>query len=101
MTLTRFIKNYLLQVSHTLAGTRMVKQKCVAKHFEAIENLGCTSIVCVDKTGTLTENKMAVSHLWIGGLSMMEVVQDKVLGYNEHDHFNSTNRSQHQGLNVR
>ncbi|MBT8258816.1 MAG: cation-transporting P-type ATPase [Bacteroidia bacterium] len=42
---------------------RLSRQKVVIKHLEAVQTLGETTVVCTDKTGTLTENKMSVQTL--------------------------------------
>ena len=53
-------------------GTRkMAADNAIIKDLKAVESLGCVSVICSDKTGTLTQNKMTVKEVYIDGKCML------------------------------
>lgn len=66
-----------LTVCMTLSAKQLKKKNCLAKTLQAVETLGSTSCICSDKTGTLTENQMRVSHLF---------TNFKIIDKNDHTH---------------
>lgn len=57
----------IVTIALALAVGRMVKRKALIRKLHAVETLGCSSVVCTDKTGTLTENKMTVRSIFAAG----------------------------------
>jgi P-type Ca2+ transporter type 2C len=73
-----------LSIFFAMGAWRLAKIKVLARRSAVIETLGATTVLCVDKTGTLTENKMRVSQLYASGLHLSLVGSEKTLP--EHFH---------------
>ena len=51
-----------------MSSQRMAKRQALIKHLSSVETLGCTTVICTDKTGTLTENRMKVDRFYADDL---------------------------------
>lgn len=57
----------IVTVALSLGVQRMIRKKAIVRKLSAVETLGCASVICSDKTGTMTENQMTVRELFLNG----------------------------------
>ncbi|PMR72894.1 HAD-IC family P-type ATPase [Billgrantia endophytica] len=67
----------VLTITLAIGVQRMASRHAIVRHLPAIETLGAVSVICSDKTGTLTRNEMTVRHVQVGG----DLVEVEGVGY--------------------
>lgn len=55
----------IVTIVQAMGTQKMAKEHAIIKELKAVESLGCVSVICSDKTGTLTQNKMTVQEIYI------------------------------------
>ncbi len=66
-------------LSLAMATQRMARRNALIRHLPAVETLGATTVICSDKTGTLTQNRMAVHEVWLNG-QVVEAIRSDIPG---------------------
>jgi len=56
-----------LTLALALGAQRMARRRSLLRRLSSVETLGSTTVICTDKTGTLTENRMAARYIWVSG----------------------------------
>ena len=62
----------IVTIVQAMGTKKMAKENAIIKDLAAVESLGSVSVICSDKTGTLTQNKMTVQDIYIGGELLKE-----------------------------
>lgn len=57
----------IVTIVQAFGTQKMAKENAIIKNLKAVESLGCVSVICSDKTGTLTQNKMTVQQAYVDG----------------------------------
>lgn len=57
----------IVTIVQAFGTQKMAKENAIIKDLKAVESLGCVSVICSDKTGTLTQNKMTVQQIYVDG----------------------------------
>ena len=66
----------IVTIVQAMGTQKMAREHAIIKDLKAVESLGCVSVICSDKTGTLTQNKMTVQKIYLDHTAIMpEVLQ--------------------------
>ena len=75
----------IVTISLALGMREMIKRHALIRRLASVETLGSATIICSDKTGTLTQNEMTVTRVWVDG----EVLDVSGSGYNPEGSFSA------------
>jgi Ca2+-transporting ATPase len=70
----------ILTVFLSMGAWRLAKKNSLVRKLPSVETLGAVSVLCVDKTGTITMNQMAVQEIWTAGCSEESLIETMGLG---------------------
>ncbi|MDH3283028.1 MAG: HAD-IC family P-type ATPase, partial [Gammaproteobacteria bacterium] len=79
----------VVTISLALGVRRMVRRHALIRRLPIVETLGSTSVICSDKTGTLTKNEMTVREIWVDG----RVIEVSGSGYTPQGQFHAGDKS--------
>lgn len=85
----------IVTIALALGVQRMIKRKAIVRKLPSVETLGCATVICSDKTGTLTQNKMTVTQIWVDG----KVIEVTGTGYAPEGKFKSQGVEIHPNRN--
>ena len=60
----------IVTITLALSVNRILRRGAVIRKLHAVETLGCAGVICTDKTGTITQNKMTVQRIWVPGRTL-------------------------------
>ena len=60
----------IVTIVQAMGTQKMARENAIIKELKAVESLGCVSVICSDKTGTLTQNKMTVQKVYLNGTEL-------------------------------
>lgn len=73
----------VITITLAVGVQRMIKKNALIRKLPSVETLGCTTVICTDKTGTLTKNEMTVRQIYANG----KAIEVTGTGYNTEGHF--------------